>query len=100
MNELLASLIAAVLAALGGWVVKTLIPYIKSKTTLAQQEQINLLVKTAVTAAEQKFNEPGKGTDKFAYVRQFLRDKGIMVDTGETEALIESAVQRMKAGVL
>ncbi len=100
MNELILSLLSAILAALGGWVVKTLIPYIKSKTTLAQQEKINGWVMTAVTAAEQMKRKPGSGDEKFAYVRDFLRKKGFDLSTDEIEALIESAVQRMKAGVL
>ncbi len=100
MNELIISLLSAILAALGGWVVKNLIPYIKSKTTLAQQEKINGWVKTAVTAAEQMKREPGSGDEKFAFVRDFLLKMGVDLSEDEIEVMIESAVKRMKAGVL
>ena len=45
-----------------------LIPYIKSKTTAAQQEQIQAWVNIAVMAAEQLIQGSGMGAEKKKYV--------------------------------
>ena len=45
-----------------------LIPYIKSKTTSAQQEQIQAWVNIAVMAAEQLIQGSGMGAEKKEYV--------------------------------
>lgn len=100
MNEVLIGLLIAILGALGTWITKTLIPYIKNKTTLAQQDSINYWISTAVSAAEQIYASSGKGEAKLAYVEQFLIDKGIILDGKESKALIESAVLKLKSGVL
>ena len=97
MNELVRTLIVALLGALGVWVTKTLIPYIKSITTLSTQEKINGWVKIAVTAAKQLISD---NDEKYVYVEKYLRARGVNMSELELKALIESAVQRMKAGVL
>lgn len=100
MNELIASLILAVLVALGGWVSKSLIPYIKARTTISQQEDINYWVSIAVSAAEQIYNQSGQGEHKLEYVMSFLRSRGLRIDDGEIRMLTESAVLRLKSGLL
>lgn len=86
-------LIAAVFTAV-------VIPYIKSKTTAQQQTEINAWVKIAVSAAEQIFNGSGRGTEKKAYVLEWLKQRGITVDEAKLDAMIESAVYELKSGVL
>lgn len=71
------------------------IPYIKSKTTLEQQTQINSWVKIAVTAAEQVYEGPGKGDEKKAYVLTWLSNHGISVDEDKLDAMIEAAVYEL-----
>lgn len=72
-----------------------LIPYIKSKTTEKQQENIYFWVGIAVSAAEQIFDGSGRGTEKYQYVVDFLKSKNITFDEGKIMALIESAVYEM-----
>ena len=76
------------------------VPYIKSKTTAAQQNQINGWVRIAVSAAEQIYNGPGRGEDKKAYVLTWLRQHGVTVDEPQLDALIEAAVYELKSGII
>lgn len=71
------------------------VPYIKSKTTLEQQTQINTWVKIAVSAAEQVYEGPGKGDQKKAYVLTWLKGHGIVVDEDKLDAMIEAAVYEL-----
>lgn len=91
--EALALLVAAVITTV-------VIPFIKSKTTSAQQQEINSWVKIAVFAAEQIFNGSGRGDEKKAYVQNFLAERGFKLDEARVDALIESAVFEMKNGII
>lgn len=71
------------------------VPYIKSKTTLEQQTQINAWVRIAVTAAEQVYEGPGQGDKKKAYVLTWLAGHGISVDEDKLDAMIEAAVYEL-----
>ena len=77
-----------------------LIPYIKSKTTAEQQQEINAWVKIAVAAAEQIFTGSGRGEEKKAYVVQWLKDRGVAVDTERIDAMIEAAVYELNQGII
>ena len=72
------------------------VPYIKSKTTLEQQTQINEWVRIAVTAAEQVYTGPGQGDRKKAYVLTWLAGHGISVDEDRLDAMIEAAVFQLE----
>lgn len=93
-------IIEAVFALLAAVITAVVIPYIKSRTTAQQQAEINAWVKIAVTAAEQIYTGPGRGTDKKAYVLEWLNTHGVTVDVDKLDALIESAVYDMKNGVI
>ena len=71
------------------------VPYIKSKTTLEQQTQLNDWVKIAVTAAEQVYEGPGQGDKKKVYVLTWLKGHGIVVDEDKLDAMIEAAVYEL-----
>ena len=92
--------IQAVTVLLAAIITTFVVPYIKSKTTAAQQSQINAWVKIAVSAAEQIYNGPGKGADKKAYVLTGLRQHGVTVDEPQLDALIEAAVYELKSGII
>lgn len=83
--EAVAALICAIISAI-------LVPYIRSKTTKEQQNEILQWVKIAVAAAEQLFTGPGRGEEKKAYVLDWLTSHGLRVDEGKLDALIEAAV--------
>jgi hypothetical protein len=91
--ESLALLVAAIITAV-------VIPYIKSKTTTQQQEEINSWVKIAVLAAEQIYNGSGRGAEKKAHVLKFLAEHGITLDEARVDALIEAAVYELNSGII
>lgn len=85
-------IIEAVFALIAAVITAIIIPYIKSRTTAQQQEQISAWVKIAVTAAEQLYKGSGRGAEKKAYVLDWLHEHGITVDESKLDAMIESAV--------
>lgn len=85
----------AVIALTAAVITAFVIPWIKSKTTSAQREEIDVWIKTAVTAAEQIFTESGKGKEKKAYVLKFLEEKNFGIDAESIDIMIESAVKNM-----
>lgn len=76
-----------------------LIPMIKSKTTLAQQEIIQALASTVVYAAEQLFGTK-KGQEKLAYATErlqtLLKKFHIALDSSALRPYIEAAVKALK----
>ena len=87
----------AVIALAAALVTAFVIPWIKSKTTAAQREEINSWVKIAVTAAEQIYSGVGKGKEKKKYVLDFLAEKNLKIDEESVDLMIESAVRNMNA---
>lgn len=75
-----------------------LIPMIKSKTTLAQQEIIQAGANIVVYAAEQLFGTK-KGEEKLAYAMERLQERlkkyGIKIDNGALRPYIEAAVKAL-----
>lgn len=57
-------IIEAVFALIAAIVTAVVVPYIKSRTTAAQQTEIAAWVRIAVTAAEQIYNGTGRGQEK------------------------------------
>lgn len=82
----------AVVALLATIITVFIIPYIKSRTTSEQQENVAKWVKIAVEAAEQIYIGSGRGAEKKAYVMEFLKKYNISLDTEKLEAMVESAV--------
>lgn len=93
-------IVEAVVAVVCAVVTCVLIPYIKSKTTMEQQQEINAWVKIAVAAAEQIYAGSGRGEEKKAYVVQWLKDWGITVDAEKIDAMIEAAVYELNQGII
>ncbi len=85
----------AVIALIAAVVTAFVIPWVKSKTTAAQREEINSWVKIAVTAAEQIYSGAGKGKEKKAYVLKFLEEKNLKIDEESVDLMIESAIKNM-----
>ena len=87
----------AVIALAAAVVTAFVVPWIQSKTTAAQREEIDAWVRIAVTAAEQIYRETGKGKEKKAYVLKFLEEKNLKIDEESVDLMIESAVKNMNA---
>ena len=88
-------IVNAVIALAAAVVTAVLIPWIKSKTTAAQREEIDAWVKIAVTAAEQIYTGTGKGKEKKDYVLKFLEEKNLKIDEKSVDLMIESTVKNM-----
>lgn len=91
MNEI----ILAVLGLLSAVVTGILIPYIKSKTTETQRDNVYTLVTLAVQAAEQIYFKPGEGKKKKEYVVSYLSSRGIKLTVEDLNVLIEAAVKEL-----
>lgn len=91
--EALAALIAVVITAV-------VIPYIRSKTTSQQQQEINAWVKIAVSAAEQIYKGSGRGEEKKNYVLAWLEEHNIILEEDRVDAMIEAAVYELNSGFL
>ena len=93
-------IIEAVFALIAAIVTAVVVPYIKSRTTAAQQTETAAWVRIAVTAAEQSYNGTGRGQEKKKYVEDWLKAHGVTVDSEKLDAMIESAVYELKNGFL
>lgn len=94
------TIIEAVFGLLAAVITAIVIPYIKSRTTAQQQEQINAWVRIAVTAAEQIYVGSGRGDEKKEYVVTWLQEHGVTVDESKLDAMIEAAVYNLKTGFI
>ena len=92
-------IVEAIFALLAAVVAYILIPYIKSKTTEEQRQNINGWIKIAVAAAEQIYVGAGRGAEKKLYVLDFLESKGFKIDENSIEAMIEAAVLELNSGL-
>ena len=66
------SIAILVLAVVAASITHFIIPYLRSKTSTAEREAVLQLVKIAVAAAEQVFTGSGRGTEKKAFVIEWL----------------------------
>ena len=88
-------IVNAVIALAAAVVTAFVIPWIKSKTTTAQREEIEAWVRIAVTVAELIYLGAGKGKEKKKYVLDFLAEKNLKIDEESVDLMIESAVKNM-----
>lgn len=84
----------AVVALLAALITYKLIPWIKSKTTEQQQNNLRSAAKIAVFAAEQIFGA-GQGAEKLDYAMAALRRAGYNIDSTLAREAIEDAVRML-----
>lgn len=84
----------AVIALLAALVTYKLIPWIKSKTTKQQQDNLTAAAKIAVFAAEQIYGA-AKGDEKLEYALEALEKAGFVIDKTLAREAIEKAVHDM-----
>ena len=94
------AIVQALILLLCAVITYVLVPFIRSKTTISQQQEISDYVQIAVQAAEQIFRDSGKGKDKKAYVLEWLKERNITVDDSKIDAMIESAVHELNSGTI
>ncbi len=84
----------AVIALLAALVTYKLIPWIRSKTTKQQQDNLMAAAKIAVFAAEQIYGA-AKGDEKLDYALEALEKAGFTIDKTLAREAIEKAVHDM-----
>lgn len=87
----LTPLFNAFIAVMAALAVRYLVPWLKSRTTAAQREDLAYWVKVAVTAAEQLYSA-SQGAEKKRYVLDFLNAHDLVVNVDEIDKQIEAAV--------
>ncbi len=95
MNEGMLKIILALIGLLGTIITYVLVPWVKTKTTKEQRDEVSFWVSVAVNAAEQIYREKGQGKLKKEYVIGFLTSKGIDIAVQELDVLIEAAVKEL-----
>lgn len=88
-------IVKVLIPILGAILTYLIVPFLKSKTTKEQRDNIYFWVKIAVGAAEQIYAEKGQGKLKKEYVVDFLVSKGINITIQELDVLIEAAVKEL-----
>lgn len=83
----LTTLFNAIIALIAAIITAFVIPWIKAKTTVQQQEAIASVYRTLCYAAEQIYGN-GRGAEKLAYVTSKLREKGYTVDMDMIESTV------------
>lgn len=96
MNIDVTTIVNAVIALIAAIVTAFVVPWIKSRTTAQQREELIAWVKIAVAAAEQIYKDK-KGEEKKQYVLNFLENNGFSVDDDSVNAAIEAAVKQLNS---
>ena len=78
----------ALISLLAALITLRLIPWLKSKTTTEQWEQIRAAVRVAVFAAEAAYGA-GHGAEKLDFAMKWLAERDIFVDIQEINAVVE-----------
>ena len=91
MSINLTDIIQAIIALLAALITYRLIPWIKERTTEAQQGNLRAAVKVLVFAAEQLYGAD-KGKEKLQYVSDGLREQGFNVNIDEIEAAVKEYI--------
>lgn len=87
MNINLTPILQAIIGLLAALISYRLIPWIKARTTVVQQEQLETAVRIAIFAAEQIYGA-GKGAEKFDYAVAWLHEHGYDVSKADIEAAV------------
>ena len=87
----LTPILIALLMLVAVLIICYLIPWVKTKTTAQQRDNIYFWVKMACSAAEQLYKS-GEGQKKKQYVLEFLHSKELTVDEDELDKMIEAVV--------
>lgn len=99
MSDNLFKIIMALIPVIGSIIVGFIIPYIKTKISSAQLDEISKWVTKAVQAAEVLFDTPKSGEEKREYVIEFINkmfnSKKEVITEDQIRILLESAWKQM-----
>ncbi len=100
MNNLLFQLLLSCIPILGIIITSFFIPYLKSKISATQMEEISKWVTKAVQAAEVLFDYPGSGPNKRDYVihviNTIFNSKKTIITNDQIRILLEASLKTMK----
>lgn len=85
----------ALILILSAVITVVLIPLIRSKTTVSQQNALITAVHIAVYAAEQMYQAAKSGAEKKSYVLKYLNEHGITYNEDTINAAIEAEVRKL-----
>lgn len=77
----------AIITLIAALIAYKLVPWIKARTSNAQQANLSAMVKILVYAAEQLYGS-GNGKEKLEYVKRGLEQRGFTVDVAQIEAAV------------
>lgn len=89
-------LFEGILTVLFALITLYVVPWIKTKLSAEDLNEIMKWVKIAVQAAEMIYKESGMGKAKKAYVIEYLNNIGVKYDADKIDGMIESAVLELK----
>lgn len=99
MNEQLFNIILLTIPIIGAVITGILVPYIKTKISATQMDEIVKWVTKAVQAAEVLFGTPKSGEEKREYVINFIdkmfNSKKEVITKDQIRILLESAWKQM-----
>lgn len=100
MNEQLFNIVLLLVPVIGAVITGILIPYVKTKISVTQMDEIIKWVTKAVQAAEVLFDAPKSGEEKREYVISFIdkmfNAKHEVITKEQIRILLESAWKQMK----
>lgn len=101
MNEQLFNIILLLIPIIGAVITGIFIPYIKTKISATQTDEIMKWVAKAVQAAEVLFAAPESGTKKQQYVIDFIdrtfNSKREVITKDQIRILLEAAWKQMES---
>ncbi len=95
----LTNLIEAVIAVLIAVAMRYLIPYLATKLSKEQQENLATFFDIAVLAAEKLYGAK-RGDEKLAYVEHQLEARGIKIDTMRLKMFVNASIKKMEQATL
>ncbi len=99
MNDDLFKIIMALIPVFGAIITGFIVPYIKTKISTTQMEEISKWVSKAVQAAETLFDAPKSGEEKREYVINFIdkifNSKKEIITRDQIRILLEASWKEM-----
>lgn len=99
MNEKIFDIILLFIPVFGAVITGFIIPYLKTKISVTQMDEISKWVAKAVQAAEVMFDTPQSGAEKKEYVINFIdkmfNSKKEVISKQQIEILLEAAWRQM-----
>ena len=100
MTEQLFNVVLLLIPAIGSVITGILIPYLKTRISAAQTDEISKWVTRAVQAAEILFDAPRSGEEKREYVIQFIdrmfNARKVIITKDQIRILLEACCQQMR----